>query len=130
MENQNKLTGFADLTATRRRLTDYCLTLPGVYEDYPFHDANWTVMRCGANRKTFALIYERNGQVWLNVKSDPMEADFWRQAYASVQPGYHMNKTHWNMVIMDDTVPEEVVENLIRDSYTLVKPKGNNKGRM
>ena len=41
----------------RKQLIDYCLTLPGAYEDYPFDDFNWTVMRHGYNKKTFALIF-------------------------------------------------------------------------
>lgn len=46
----------------RKQLIDYCLTLPGAYEDYPFDDFNWTVMRHGYNKKTFALIFELDGK--------------------------------------------------------------------
>lgn len=116
-----------DLQETRRRWIDYCLTFAGAYEDYPFRDSDWTVMRCGINKKTFAFIYERNGQVCLNVKCDPLEADFWRQVYPSVLPAYHMNKVHWNTIRIDGSVPEDVVEKMIQDSYTLIKPKVKNK---
>lgn len=105
----------------RRVLIDYCMTFSGAYEDYPFHDANWTVMRA-ANRKMFAAIYERNGFLQLNVKCDPMEADLLRSVYPSVNPAYHMNKQHWNTVTMDGTVPEEEILQMIQKSYALVKP--------
>ena len=52
----------------RKQIVDYCLTLPGTYEDYPFDDFNWTVMRHGYNKKAFALIFERMGHIWVNVK--------------------------------------------------------------
>lgn len=52
----------------RKEAIAYCLTLKDVYEDYPFHDPNWCVMRHSKNRKVFALIFERNGSIWINVK--------------------------------------------------------------
>ncbi len=54
----------------RKQIVDYCLTLPGAYEDYPFDDFNWTVMRHGYNKKAFALIFERMGHTWVNVKCE------------------------------------------------------------
>ena len=65
---------------TRQELIDYCLTLPAAYEDYPFDDITddkrWTVMRHQANKKTFAMIYERNDRLCINLKCEPIEADF------------------------------------------------------
>ena len=55
----------------RKEAIACCLALKNVYEDYPFHDPNWSVMRHKENQKVFALIYERNGQIWINVKCDP-----------------------------------------------------------
>lgn len=59
---------------TRRELIDYCLSLPLAYEDYPFDDVvddgAWTVMRHKANKKSFALIYERHGKLCVNLKCD------------------------------------------------------------
>ena len=52
----------------RKEAIACCLALKNVYEDYPFHDPNWSVMRHKENQKVFALIYERNGQIWINVK--------------------------------------------------------------
>jgi len=67
----------------RQELIDYCLTLPLAYEDYPFDSMGepgaWTVMRHQVNKKSFALIYERNGKLCINLKCDPIEAEFMRQ---------------------------------------------------
>jgi len=118
---------------TRQEIIDFCLTLPTTYEDYPFADIKdigvWTVMRHSTNKKTFAYIYERHGKLCVNLKCDPIEADFLRSAFADVQPGYHMNKTHWNMVIIgagypcDSDVPEDELKRQIEHSYDLIKPK-------
>lgn len=105
----------------RKEAAGYCLTLKDTYEDYPFHDPNWTVMRHKKSRKVFALIFERNGQIWINVKCDPEWRDFWRETYSSVVPAYHMNKEHWNSIILDKTVPVEEIRRMIAESYDLTK---------
>ena len=106
---------------TRAEAIAACLRLSGVYEDYPFDDPNWTVMRHAGNKKSFAYIYERNGNIWINLKSEPLRADFWRDAYASVVPAYHMNKRHWISVILDGSMAEEDILALISDSYALTR---------
>ncbi|MEG2621989.1 MAG: MmcQ/YjbR family DNA-binding protein, partial [Clostridia bacterium] len=83
---------------TRRELIDYCLGYPGAVEDYPFEDENSTVLRHATNRKWFALIFERDGKCCVNLKCDPMEADFLRRVFSSVAPAWHMNKVHWNTI--------------------------------
>lgn len=117
---------------TRRELIDHCLSLPSVYEDYPFDsiaDAGaWTVMRHIGNKKSFALIYERNGALCINLKCDPLEADFLRRMYADVTPGYHMNKNHWNTVTLGGDVPAQHVCDMIQHSFDLTKPKKRGAG--
>lgn len=108
---------------TREEAISYSLTFEEVYEDYPFHDDNWSVIRCKGNKKIFACIYERMDQIWINVKVDPEWRDFWRSAYPSVIPAYHMNKENWNSIILDGTVPEEDIKRMIAESYQLVRPK-------
>lgn len=112
---------------TRRELIEYCLTFPAAYEDYPFDgvaDAGaWTVMRHRSNKKTFALIYERNGRLCINLKCNPLEADLLRQAFADVTPGFHMNKVHWNTVTLGGDVPEDEVKRQVNASFALIKPK-------
>jgi predicted DNA-binding protein (MmcQ/YjbR family) len=105
-----------------RELIDYCLTLPDAYEDYPFGEG-WCVMRHRKNKKGFAHIYERYGGLCVNLKCEPLEADFLRQAFADVTPAYHMNKTHWNAVTLGGDVPEEELKRMVGRSYDLIKPK-------
>ena len=112
---------------TRQEAVSYCLTLPDSYEDTPFHDPNWTVIRCARNRKVFAWIFERQGKIWVNVKTDPEWRDFWRNAFEAVIPAYHLNKEHWNSIILDGSVPEKDIRRMIMDSYDLVKPKEKTK---
>ena len=116
---------------TRQDIIDYCLTLPGSYEDYPFDSVStpgaWTVMRHGTNRKTFALIYERGGRLCVNVKCDPFEADLLRDIYEGVVPGYHMNKEHWNTVVVGSDVADDALRRQIKNSYDLIKPKTRSK---
>ena len=95
----------------RKEAIAYCLTLKDTYEDYPFHDPNWCVIRHKKNRRVFAWIFDREDHVWINVKCDPQWRDFWRQTYPSVLPAYHLNKEHWNSIILDETVPEEEIRN-------------------
>lgn len=106
---------------TREEVVQYCFSFKDVYEDHPFRDENWTVMRHRSNRKVFAWIFEREGCMWVNVKCDTQWRDFWRDAFASVVPAYHLNKEHWNSIILDGTVPEEDVRRMIGESYELTK---------
>lgn len=106
---------------TRQDAVQYCLTFPGVFEDYPFHDEKWTCMRIRTSKRIFAWIYEREGHIWVNVKCDPEWRDFWQKTYEAVVPGYHMNKKHWNSVILDGTIPEKDIRRMIAESYDLCK---------
>ena len=90
----------------RQAVIKFCLSLgENVYEDYPFDDTNWTVMRHRGNKKGFALLYEYQGRLQVNVKCEPAGIDFWRDRFAGVLPGYHMNKAHWNTILLDGSVP-------------------------
>lgn len=115
---------------TRQNLIDLCMMHSGVYEDYPFDEVvdeqAWTLMRHLHNKKTFALIYEREG-LCINLKCDPVKSDHLRQLFASVTPGYHMNKTHWITVRPDGDVPQEVLEELIDDSFRLTDGHGKHR---
>lgn len=104
---------------TRKEWIAFCKKLPGAYEDYPFHDSNWTVMRHRSNRKSFAYLFEKDDQLWINVKCDPEWREFWRNAFPSVVPGFHMNKIYWNSIIIDGTVPDSDIKRMIRESYDL-----------
>lgn len=100
-----------------------CSRLEGVYEDYPFHDPNWTLMRHQSNQKTFALIFEYQGRFWINVKAEPGWGDFWKATYPAVVPAYHMNKRHWIGIILDGSMTEDQVFRLVAESYALTAPR-------
>lgn len=80
-------------------------------------------MRHKTNRKTFALIFERQGHLWVNVKAEPGWGDFWKSTYLAVVPAYHMNKRHWVSIILDGSMTEEQVFQLIAESHALTQPK-------
>ena len=106
---------------TKKEVVDYCKSLPLVYEDYPFHDERWAVMRIKGSKKTFAYIYEKDGYNWVNIKCEPEWIAFWQNAFDSVVPGFHMNKKHWNSIILDGTIPVKDIKRMIAESYDLVK---------
>ena len=108
---------------SRKDVIDFCLTFPLAYEDYPFDDFNWTVMRRRDTRKGFCWIFERDGKIWVNIKMNPEWADFRRGIYESVIPAYHMNKRHWSSIILDGSVPINEIETMIEESYTLCDKK-------
>jgi len=114
------------MAVTRRELIDLCLSWPGTYEDYPFDEApgpeSWAVIRHRGNKKIFAAIYDRGG-LCVNLKCDPMTADFLRSQYAGVTPGWHMNKVHWNTVRLPSDVELPVLEDMIDQSYRLTLQK-------
>ena len=112
---------------TRQDAIQYCLNFENVYEDYPFSDLNWTCMRHLENRKVYAWIFERQGNIWINVKGTRGWLDFFREKYDSVIPGYHLSKEHWNSIILDGTVSLEDIQAMIQESYDLKLPKRKQK---
>ncbi len=102
---------------TREEALAYALSFPQTYQDAPFHDDNWQLVRIKDTKKVFLWTYERDGYINLNVKVNPDSAYFWRSVYASVIPGYHQNKEHWSTVILDGTIPDQDVKLMIAQSY-------------
>lgn len=105
---------------TREQALEYGLSLPDTYQDAPFGDRNWQLVRYKYNKKAFLWTYERDGYININVKVDPDKAFFWRDIYKSVLPGYHQNKMHWNTIILDGSVPEKDIKMMIDESYDLI----------
>lgn len=97
--------------------------LDDAYEDYPFDDANWTIMRHRRGGKIFAMIFEREGHIWLNLKETPEDCFILRELYPTVLPAYHMNKRHWVSVVLDGSMTDEEILPLIRKSYDLTAKK-------
>lgn len=105
---------------TREEVLKYGLSFPDTYQDAPFRDPNWQLVRYGGNQKAFLWTYVRDGHINLNVKVDPDKAFFWRKIHKSVIPGYHQNKEHWNTIILDGSIPDEDVRLMIAESYDLI----------
>lgn len=95
---------------------EYCIKFKGCTESFPF-DETTLVMKVGG--KMFALINLNEGAS-INLKCDPEEAIALREKYDSVMPGYHMNKNHWNTILLDGTIMDELIMGWISDSYQLV----------
>ena len=113
---------------TREEYLDFCRTLPLTEIDQPFDEDfdTWVARHCG-NRKWFALIFDVKGRPAVNLKCDPLEADFLRSVYEGVTPGYHMNKTHWNTVYLDADVPDEELVRMTENSFSLTDKKKKRK---
>lgn len=105
---------------TREEALEYGLTFPGTYVDAPFHDRNWQLVRVRPSEKAFLWTYERNGYININVKVNPEWRDFWRDAFEAVIPGWHQNKEHWNTIILDGSIPDDTIRDMIAQSYDLV----------
>ena len=106
---------------TREEALNYALSFAETYQDAPFRDQNWQLVRVKKSKKAFLWTYEKEGKIWLNVKVNPETRDFWRAAYDAVIPGWHQNKEHWNTIIIDEKVDEDLVKELIEQSYQLTK---------
>ena len=105
---------------TREEVLKFGLSFQNTYEEKPFHDQNWQLVRVKGSRKAFLWIYDRDGYVNLNVKADPEWRDFWRSAYEAVTAGYHQNTEHWNTLILDGSIPDKDIKRMIAESYDLV----------
>ena len=104
----------------REEVLAYGLSFPNTYQEAPFHDDNWQLVRVKGSRKAFLWTYEKDGFININVKVDPQWRDFWRNAFPSVLPAYHQNKEHWNTVILDGSIPEKDIKRMLAESYDLV----------
>ena len=95
----------------------HCLSLPGAVEETPFGPEVLVYKVCG---KMFALTDPGDVPPAINLKCDPERALTLRDRYRSIQPGYHMNKRHWNTVTLGGSLPDGLVRELIDHSYALV----------
>lgn len=102
---------------------DYCIGKKGVTEEFPFDDVTLVFKVMG---KMFALTgvesFER-----INLKCEPNRAQELRATYPSIQGAYHMNKKHWNSVMMDGSIPMPLIMEMIDESYNLVVSKLSKK---
>ena len=95
----------------------YCLNKKGAYEDFPFGPEP-TVIKVAS--KIFALINDKFGKFSLSLKCDPFVAQSFREQYSAVTSGYHLNKEHWNTIVLNESVPESEICWMIDHSYDLI----------
>ena len=106
----------------RKDVIKYGLSLPNTYEDDPFpEDRESATLKHRNNNKWFALIMNVKGKEYLNIKTDPEYSELLRKTYNYIIPGYHMNKQHWNTIILNEKCDEKLVQELIEQSYDLTK---------
>lgn len=100
-----------------KTVEDYILSMPNSRLDYPFGE---DVAVYKVNDKMFALVPEKSDPVRISLKCDPKLSEVLREKYETVSPGYHLNKKHWNTIILSGQLPWEEIQGLIRHSYELV----------
>ncbi|NBM14839.1 MmcQ/YjbR family DNA-binding protein [Streptomyces sp. GC420] len=102
---------------TPQELRSFCLGFAAAVEDFPF-GPEFSVFKVAG--KMFALSDLGGEPLKVSLKCDPEEAVRLRTAHAAVEPGWHLNKRHWNTVTLDGSLPDRTVRELIEDSYDLV----------
>lgn len=103
---------------THKEVEEYLLSMPNARLDYPFGEG--VAVYKADDDKMFALVQEGSTPVKLSLKCDPLLAKTLRERYESVMPGYHLNKKHWNTLLLTGQLSWEEVQDLIRHSYQLV----------
>jgi predicted DNA-binding protein (MmcQ/YjbR family) len=101
-------------------LRRYCLARPGAEETFPFGPET-SVFKVGG--KLFAISGLRSEPLRVSLKCEPDLARGLRATHPAIQPGYHLNKRHWNTVVLDGSLPDSMVEDMIEDSYDLIVAK-------
>ena len=99
------------------QVREYCLTLPGATEDMPY-GKDWLVFRIEG--KIFLHIWLEAPLPTAAVKLTPERCEELRDAYNAISPAYHLNKTHWNDISIEEDLPEDMIKGLIDESYQLV----------
>jgi predicted DNA-binding protein (MmcQ/YjbR family) len=95
---------------------EYCMSLPFVEETFPFDK---TTLVFKVKNKMFALC-DVDSFESINLKCNPEMAIELREKYSAVLPGYHMSKVHWNTVLMDGSISDEIIREWILNSYKLI----------
>ncbi|MHA7139926.1 MULTISPECIES: MmcQ/YjbR family DNA-binding protein [unclassified Arthrobacter] len=103
-------------------LREFCLALPGAFEDFPFGPAAsvFKVRAAGGAAKMFALSDLSAPNLSVSLKCEPQLAEQLRAAHPEIVGAYHLNKTHWNGVSCTGNLPDAMIRDMIEDSYDLV----------
>ncbi len=108
-------------------LDDYCRSKKGTEKDYK---EEWEATRYMLLGKMFAMQgNHKDGRAIITLKLDPSHGQLLREEYADIIPGYYMNKEHWNSVYLDGKVPEDLLQEMIDESYELILASLSKKAR-
>lgn len=102
---------------SHKSVEKYLLAMPDARLDYPFGEE---VAVYKVKDKMFGLVAEKSDPVRISLKCDPLLAETLRKKYETVMPGYHLNKKHWNTIVLTGQLNWEEIQDLIRHSYDLV----------
>ena len=104
-----------------KSVEEYLLSMPNARLDYPFGE-DVAVYKAPVNgeEKLFAIMPEGTAPLQISLKCDPQLAELLREKYETVLPGYHLNKKHWNTILLTGQLPWDEVQGLIVLSYNLV----------
>lgn len=100
-------------------IDEFLMVKPGVTKDL---QEEWNWIRYQIEGKMFAAICrdDDNKPVYITLKLEPAEGEFWRGQFEDVIPGYYMNKVHWNSIKADGEVPDDVVKGMLENAYSKV----------
>lgn len=107
-----------------KQVEEFVLSMPNSFLDYPF-GKEVAVYKFGSSEepskgKMFALIQEKSDPVRISLKCDPLLAETLREKYETVMPGYHLNKKHWNTIVLTGQLSWDEIKDLVLLSYRLV----------
>ena len=105
---------------TPDELRAWCLSMPGAVEEFPFAPETSVFKIAG---KVFALSRLGGAPLKVSLKCEPLLGESLRASYDAIVPGYHLNKKHWLTITLGEDAGDQMVQDLIQDSYDLVKPK-------
>jgi predicted DNA-binding protein (MmcQ/YjbR family) len=112
---------------TQKELHDYLLSFSNAWLDFPFGEGI-SVYKIGHTEtgggKMFAIVKDDSKPLQASLKCDPLLAERLREVYETVVPGYHLNKKHWNTILLTGQMPEEEFRSLVQLSYRLVSGEG------
>ena len=108
---------------TKADVITYCHTFSDAAMDAPFENNDAVVFRRSSSRKWFVLLLTVDGEDAVNLKCDPRRAELYRSVYRDVNPGWHMNKTHWNTIFLDGSLSQDQLEQFCDRSYQLIFSK-------
>ena len=113
---------------TREQFLNFCRNIPGALVDQPFNGdfESWIARHVGS-KKWFAAVLSHGGRDFVNLKCEPIEAEFLRSVFQGITEGYHMNKTHWISVYFESDVPDDLLERLTKNSFDLTEVKRGRK---